>query len=209
MSSSAASVSLVGGVPAFDFANTASGRDSPTPFENLHAPSDLVAWARHAGIVDEAGARRCLAAFDADAGVAQRTFRHALTLRDAIYRIGSALASGEKPEGADLRVLRDHAQRAIGSGELAPAAGGGYRFDFSEASPEAALIGPLALSAIDLLATADFSRIKQCPGHGPGNDCQWLFLDLSKNNSRRWCDMATCGNRTKAKRHRARREHHH
>jgi predicted RNA-binding Zn ribbon-like protein len=94
----------------------------------------------------------------------------------------------------------------MGSGELKPQPGGGYRLDFAAAPPEAAITGPLALSALDFLATADFSRVKQCPGHGPGNDCQWLFLDVSKNNSRRWCDMATCGNRSKSKRHRSRRE---
>ena len=148
---------------------------------------------------------RCARAFAADEKDAERTFRHALALRRSIFRVGADIAHHKAPEEAALHAIRDVARHAMASAELRPSAGGGYRFDFSTAPPEAAITGPLALSAIDFLATADFSRVKQCPGHGPGNDCQWLFLDLSKNNSRRWCDMATCGNRTKAKRHRARR----
>jgi predicted RNA-binding Zn ribbon-like protein len=86
------------------------------------------------------------------------------------------------------------------AGDLAPVTGGGYGLDFSTAPREAAILGPIAWPAISLLSTADFARVKQCPG----DDCGWLFLDQSKNNSRRWCDMATCGNRTKAERHRQR-----
>ena len=77
----------------------------------------------------------------------------------------------------------------------------GYALDFSAAPAETALLGPIAWSAVDLLRSGRFERVKRCPGPG----CGWLFFDHSKNNSRRWCDMATCGNRTKGRRHRARR----
>jgi predicted RNA-binding Zn ribbon-like protein len=53
---------------------------------------------------------------------------------------------------------------------------------------------------VDLLTKGRLERLKRCPGPG----CGWLFLDHSKNGSRRWCAMATCGNRTKGRRHRAR-----
>ena len=52
-----------------------------------------------------------------------------------------------------------------------------------------------AHSALGLIASAEPERLKICP------NCQWLFLDRSRNRSRTWCDMAVCGNRTKAKRH--------
>jgi len=203
--SSAGSLSLVGGVLALDFANTASGQDTATPSENLHSPSDLVDWARHAGSIDDATAARCARAFATSHEEATRVFRDALALRSAIYRVGADIAHHHAPDETALHAIRDAARDAMASAELRPSAAGGYRFDFGSASPEAAIVGPLALSAIDFLATADFSRVKQCPGHGPGHECQWLFLDLSKNNSRRWCDMSTCGNRSKAKRHRSRR----
>jgi predicted RNA-binding Zn ribbon-like protein len=54
-----------------------------------------------------------------------------------------------------------------------------------------------AASAADLLTSPDLARVKTCPGAG----CAWLFLDRSRNGTRRWCDMSVCGNRAKARRH--------
>lgn len=52
-----------------------------------------------------------------------------------------------------------------------------------------------ARSALGLIASPDNQRMKICP------NCEWLFIDRSKNRSRTWCDMAVCGNRTKARLH--------
>ena len=139
---SASSLSLVGGVLALDFANTASGRGSTTPHDHIRAPSDLLDWTRHAGIVDGATRRRLGDAFAADPRLAGRTLDHALTLREAIYRIGTAIAQRETPAGSDLDTLRRAAQGAIASGELKPLPQGGYGFDFHGGTPEAALTGP-------------------------------------------------------------------
>jgi predicted RNA-binding Zn ribbon-like protein len=62
------------------------------------------------------------------------------------------------------------------------------------------MLWPVARSAADLLTSQEQSRVRECAA----SDCGWLFLDLSRNRSRRWCDMETCGNRTKARRHYAR-----
>jgi predicted RNA-binding Zn ribbon-like protein len=199
--SSAVSLSLVGGVLALDFANTSSGRDTAEFTEHMSRAIDLVDWASHAGSIDAKTARRSYEVFAGDADAAQKLLRHALQLREAIYGIGSAIARGEAPSEADLKQLKDCAHRTMGSADWAPASGGGYAFDFSAAPADLALLGPMAWSAVGLLATGNFERVKQCPGP----DCGWLFFDNSKNNSRRWCDMATCGNRTKGRRHRERR----
>ena len=52
-----------------------------------------------------------------------------------------------------------------------------------------------ARSALMLAASGEPERLKICP------NCQWLFLDRSRNRSRTWCDMTVCGNRAKASRH--------
>lgn len=52
-----------------------------------------------------------------------------------------------------------------------------------------------ARSALGLIASEDTERLKICP------NCEWLFIDRSKNRSRTWCDMAVCGNRAKARLH--------
>ena len=75
-----------------------------------------------------------------------------------------------------------------------------WAWSLKDAPVEAAL-GPIALSAVKLITEGDFSRIKRCDGHA----CGWLFLDATKNNRRRWCEMEVCGNRAKQKRLAARR----
>jgi predicted RNA-binding Zn ribbon-like protein len=189
--SRAGSVSLVGGVLALDFANTAGGRGTGATIEHLQAPHHLVEWAAHAGAIPADAAARLHGAVGPD------LLREALALRETIHRIGAMISQGGSPDAADLAFLKDRAQHALSGARLAPS-GVGYAFDFSRAPAATALLGPVAWSAIELLAIGEFIRLKQCPGH----DCGWLFYDRSKNNSRRWCDMAVCGNRSKAKRHR-------
>jgi len=199
--SNAGSLSLVGGVLALDFTNTASGRETGRPFEHLRLPEDLVTWGEHAGAINSETAERCRNALLANAPDAEALLHHGFDLRDAIYRIAVAIVRGGTPSEGDLRKVKETARRAMAAAELAPA-GGGYALTFSDAPPETAILGPIAWSAIQLVGKAPFDRLKQCTG----DDCGWLFLDQSKNNSRRWCDMATCGNRTKGKRHR--QSHH-
>jgi len=59
---------------------------------------------------------------------------------------------------------------------------------------------PVAISAVELLTSSEHRLVKQCPGP----HCGWLFLDESRNRTRRWCSMQICGNRTKARLHYAR-----
>jgi predicted RNA-binding Zn ribbon-like protein len=58
------------------------------------------------------------------------------------------------------------------------------------------ILNPLIRSAADLLVSDELKRVKRCGDPA----CGWLFLDTSRNKSRRWCDMSDCGNRAKASR---------
>jgi predicted RNA-binding Zn ribbon-like protein len=60
-----------------------------------------------------------------------------------------------------------------------------------------AIFRPVAQSAADLLTSEELNRVGQCAD----DHCGWLFMDMSRNRSRRWCDMGDCGNRAKARRH--------
>jgi predicted RNA-binding Zn ribbon-like protein len=199
--SPAGNLSLVGGSLALDFANTASGRGTPAPVERLEEPLHVAEFAAHAEAVDVGTARRVREVLADDPVGAGVLLRRARQLREAIYDIGAAIAHAKPPPDGDLAVLKTYAQKAMAAGVLAPAEHGGYRLDFASAPVEEAVLGPIAWSAVALLADLQPARLKQCPGDG----CGFLFLDLSKNASRRWCDMATCGNRHKGRRHRERR----
>jgi predicted RNA-binding Zn ribbon-like protein len=84
---------------------------------------------------------------------------------------------------------------------IAPS-GGGFAWEWYEVDGALDLpVWIVARSAADLLMSADLTRVRKCASE----KCDWLFLDASRNRSRRWCDMAVCGNRAKARRNYARR----
>ncbi|WP_191059005.1 CGNR zinc finger domain-containing protein [Geminicoccus harenae] len=196
--SRAGSLALVGGVLALDFANTAGGRDLPEPIEHLQAPRHLLDWSVHASVLPPELAKALDGTMDADQKAAQALLAAALDLREAIHRVGSAIAGHRAPAAPDLATLRQAAAAALAEAQLAPDEDGRCSLHFAPTPATAAILGPIAWSALDLLRHGDLTRLKQCPAA----DCGWLFLDTTRNNSRRWCDMATCGNRTKARRHR-------
>lgn len=197
--SRAGALPLVGGALALDFCNTASGRDTDGRIDHLTAPEHLVDWCRHAGIVDADGEAhlqgRC-----ADAAFGQDLLQRAVRLRDAIYGLDVALASRRDPDQRDVDILAAAHTACLTAGRLTTKDGA---FGWSwrvEDTPAAALLGPIASSALELLTRGDQARLKRCGGH----NCGWLFLDTTKSNNRRWCEMDVCGNRAKQKRRRRR-----
>jgi len=126
--------------------------------------------------------------------------RRALALREAIHASGAALARGAPPPAAALAVVNRELAAAMTQARLRPAAGG-FVWDFAAAPPALdSVLRPLVRSAAELLLAPLRDRVKQCPGHG----CGWIFLDLTKNRNRRWCEMEVCGSRAKVSRYRER-----
>ncbi|HZH11936.1 MAG TPA: ABATE domain-containing protein [Microvirga sp.] len=199
--SRAGSLNLIGEAIALDFANTSSGRGGPHHLDHLQEPIHVVAWAEHVGILDSATAKRARTLIKQEAKTLRDLLPKAIRLREAIHRIGAAIAVGDTPRQADLQTVRAACASAIAAADLVPR-DEGFRWTWPVDPPVVqTILGPIALSAAGLLREGDLSRLKKCGGE----HCGWLFFDLTKNNSRRWCDMAVCGNRQKSKRHRQQR----
>jgi predicted RNA-binding Zn ribbon-like protein len=177
---------LVGGNPALDFANTLEGpRDGDPGDEHLREPADLDAWARYAGVLVSATA------------CDERVFARAHTLRAAVYDAFRAIAAGTSPPAGALDTLAGFYASAVAHARLAPTSGG---FDLTwDADDPERVLWPLAAAAVDLLRSGPLERVEMCV------ECRWLFLDQSRNHSRRWCSMNECGGRSKMRRYRARR----
>ncbi len=192
---------LIAGSLGLDFVNTVDPRHESGRREYLDSYQALAAWGRHAGIIGadaEAGLREAAAA---DPAEAEAVLRRAVRLREALYEIFTRAASGQEPSAADLDVLQAELTGALAHIRLA-AAPGGFGWDWEQAGPRLdQVLWPVSWSAADLLVQGPLERIRECPGQ---DNCGWLFLDLTKNASRRWCDMRICGNRAKARRHYAR-----
>lgn len=191
---------LVGGAPALDLANTASGRGSALHLDHLLEPLHLLDWACHARVAAPQALAAVRALLADDAAGAALLLARALALREAVHRAGGRLAAGDAAAVGDLEAIAGEHSRTLAAARL-EARDGRHAWGWpSAARPLDQLLGPLALSAVTLLTGAEPSRLKQCPGTG----CGWLFLDRSRNRSRRWCEMEVCGNRAKSRRHRAR-----
>jgi predicted RNA-binding Zn ribbon-like protein len=179
------------------FANTLSWRGSPAPSESLGGVADLLGWLGGAASLPAetvAQARRWSQAQREQAAI---VFNEAIGLREATYRLFSALASREPVPDADLALLNGALAGAPPRRAVAPG-NGGYAWETDAIEMSAAgLLAPVLWSAADLMTRADRRRVRRC-----ANDaCLWLFIDESKAGTRRWCDMSSCGNRAKSRRH--------
>ena len=202
---------VTGGALCLDLANTVDSRTTDTPKERLGTFADLAAWGEQARAIDGAEGRRLVAAARRHPAAAAAVLRRARTLREALFAIFSAVAGGGAPGTADLETLNDELKRALGHARLVPEQGrkparsgaargmnAAYRWGWSgEGDDLDRMLWPAARSAAELLTGDRLARVREC---GAGN-CAWLFLDTSRNRSRRWCDMKVCGNREKAHRH--------
>ena len=174
---------------------TAGGRRS----DRLADYAALVAFACEAGLLDRRQTARLARRAREAPAEAARAYAAARGLREALYRLFSAQARGRR---VDRRRPRRRSTRALH--EALPhlrvaRRGGGYAWDWAEdgGEPLQAPLRPIARSAAELLTSADLGRVRECDGA----TCTWLFLDQSRNRSRRWCSMESCGNRAKARRH--------
>jgi predicted RNA-binding Zn ribbon-like protein len=178
----AAELELVGGDIALDLANTVNGlRDGSLDEEFLCSPHDLAEWAVHAGVVS------------APPAVGAHELAAARELRGAVYAVFRAIAEGREPGPEPLDALAGFHAAAVARARLVPA---GERYALAW---DGEVLGPLAAAAVDLLRHGPLDRVKLCDA------CPWLFLDLSRNHSRRWCSMSECGSRLKMRRYRARK----
>jgi len=191
------SFDLSGGAPCLDFVNTVSDR-STEPIEHLTGYPRLVAWARQAGQIDGATATR-LEAVAADRPLAaQEVLDRARRLREALFALFAAAAAGRRADGDGLAAINAELPLATARRRLARD-GDGYRLaDDPDAEPALdAPLAPVVRSAVELLTSDELDRVRECAA----DTCRWLFLDHSRNHSRRWCDMKVCGNRAKVRRH--------
>jgi predicted RNA-binding Zn ribbon-like protein len=188
---------LAGNALCLDFANTVNCRPVPQR-DYLAEYADLLAWAEYAGGLPT-GATKPLRVASGPGAAAVLSDAH--LLRDTVYAVFSPIAAGRGPAAADVDRLGSAYAGAMRHLRIAGASGGGrYALAWPvEVGRLDAPLWPVAQSAGELLLSGPLDRIGECPS------CGWLFLDTSRNGTRRWCSMATCGSRDKMARYHRRR----
>lgn len=185
---------MSGGRLCLDFTNTLLNRSSNKSKELLKKYSNLVAWGLQAGVLTEEQALHFTQLAFRNQAEAARTLQEAVNLREALYRIFSAVAGGHVPDKSGLDALNAWL-RVLGMSQIVREDQSfiwGWKHD---EEPFDRVIWPVVRSALELLTSGDRDRVRECAE----DTCTWLFMDSSPNRSRRWCDMKTCGNRVKAR----------
>ena len=184
---------------ALDLLNTQNGPAGEPPEDDVLLDyGDLIAWASHVGLVSAPEARKLRYRARERPAEADSAFERAQRTRAYLHDLFEAVARGKPPARADLQRLQDDAAEALSHGRLVPT-DGHYGWNWAEDSDLSRPLWPIIHAAMTLLTDGPRDRIKGC------GSCRFLFVDESRNRSRRWCSMDDCGTEDKMRNYVARR----
>jgi predicted RNA-binding Zn ribbon-like protein len=190
---------IVGGNLALDLVNTVSGW-SNDPEEWVPDIASLLVWARTCGVLDPREQSEAARHAKDSPAAAERVLASVRELRLALWGVINSLEHRKPAEPGDLTVIDEWRRRLALSEQIIVRRN---NVDFAINRDVSALELPglrVTAAALSFLKDIPAARIKTCPAR----DCGWKFVDQSKNRSRRWCDMAVCGNLAKARQYRTR-----
>jgi predicted RNA-binding Zn ribbon-like protein len=191
------SLKLIAGRLCLDFINTVNCRNGDHPGEVLSTYPRLVSWSQHASILTDNEARNLIREASLHPAETRAALERAIAIREALYRIFSAIASRRSPAVTDTEMLNEEMSAAMAKRRLKPLnPPEPWTYTFEESRLDQ-MLWPVVLSAAELLTSDWLDRVSVCQGE----NCGWLFVDMSRNRSRKWCDMKDCGNVVKARRH--------
>ena len=167
--------------------------------ELIRGYGHLLDWAGGRGALAEAEVEQLREEAAADADARRRALGRTWAFRRALHDCLRAIIRREQPPGASIALLNAAITETPAAFLLEPRADGIALT--IPAGPHPDLLRPVLRSALHLLTSPDLERLRECAGER----CGRLYLDFTRNRSRRWCEMETCGNRAKARRHQARR----
>jgi len=188
---------LSGGNLALDFVNTVSNRPAAEPIERLTDYNHLVFFGLESNLYPHAMVNDLYIRAGRLPGMAKNALLKAIEFREALFAIFSAVVEHRAIPGNALQQLTLILQEGMANGRLVH---NGHLFAWEWTSMNIHLesaLWPVARAAADLLLSDELENVRMCAS----DECAWLFIDRTKNHRRRWCDMKTCGNRVKARRH--------
>jgi predicted RNA-binding Zn ribbon-like protein len=190
---------IVGGNLALDLLNTQNGPAGSAPEDDvLFDYRDLLAWASHVGLLTPPEERSLLRGARKRPADADAAFQRTQETRAYLHDVFDAAARGKAPARADLLRLQHDAADALAHGRLV-LADGQYRWSWADDEDLGRPLWPIIHAALTLVTDGPLDRVKGCAS------CRFLFVDESKNRSRRWCSMDDCGSQDKMRKYVARR----
>jgi predicted RNA-binding Zn ribbon-like protein len=193
---------LSGGRLCLDFANTVDDRTDLQPTDYLASYERLLRWATYAGALNPEEEKTLAAMNRREPAAGSHALAAAISAREAIHSTFAGLVREGRPSEAALAPLNLALEETGGTPALR-VDDGEVRLDWPAIEPVGFdTVSRRALrSAIELLTGPEAVRVRQCAAP----DCSWLFVDLTRNHSRRWCRSEGCGVRNRFRRYYARR----
>lgn len=189
----------MGGNVALDLINTQNGPAGKAPEDDVLLDyRDFVAWASHIGIITAAEQRALGRLAESRPAHADAAFQRVGTTRAYLHDVFEAVARGHAPARADLLQLEHDAAEAVSHGRLVESHGQ-YRWSWADDEDLTRPLWPIIHAALKLVTDGPLDRVKGCAS------CRFLFVDESKNRSRRWCSMSDCGAQDKMRNYVSRR----
>jgi predicted RNA-binding Zn ribbon-like protein len=197
-----ADIELMGGHPALDLVNTVGGLLG-VPIqphdEHLRSYDDVVALGLQTGTLSDRAAQRLRRAAEEDPDAADAAVRAALDTRALVDSVFRPFADGGRPPADALARLSELDAKAVSLGRLVDDGGDHFHWSWEDAPGLEAPLWPLVHAAVELVTDGPLDRVHCC------GRCRWLFIDTTKNHSRRWCSTEGCGTDEKKERYVARR----
>jgi predicted RNA-binding Zn ribbon-like protein len=157
-----------------------------------------VSWSQDAGLLTRSEADELSLLGEMQPQEAARALTRALTLREAIYGLLSAVAHQEPLNEAELSRFNRFLAESLHNTKISRT-NEGFTWAWEADQPGFdRVLWTIAREAANLITSKEIKRVGECADN---RGCGYLFIDTSRNHSRRWCSMESCGNRAKAQRH--------
>lgn len=187
---------LLGEKLCLDFINSVGWRGGENSKDFFETYDDLLIWSRYVGILSDEDIKKLQQRARKHPNDAANTMNRAFRLREAMYSLFLSRAAEAALPEEDLSTFNSFLSQSMCHSQLIQTDRGlEWNTDGDKKSLDW-MLNPVIRSAVELLVSSEIGKVKICGDI----ECGWIFMDSSKNQSRRWCDMKDCGNRAKARR---------
>lgn len=188
-------LSLDGGWLCLNFTNTVHDRTNEDPFEYLSTYSHMVDWTVKVEVLSLSEAKQLKSIAKNNPKKAGQALSTIIEARKGLYHLFWAITRDESPDGKTQAAFNELLENAMSQLKIRIEDELEVSHEWKDKTDLIYPLYPIVKSAYDLLTSDQLGRVKECGA------CGWLFLDQSKNRSRKWCSMENCGSNVKAKRY--------
>ncbi|MBI1278993.1 MAG: hypothetical protein GC179_12765 [Anaerolineaceae bacterium] len=180
-----------------DFVNTSDEHPSQPNADYLTSYAHLLEWSVYSKTISQEQAKQLHQLAGQYPEKADEALRFAISVRETLFSVLDAAAENRQPDMTAMQAFNGILARAMSHLHMTPTSDNFCWTCVLDENDLETMIWPVVWSTAELMTSHDLHYLRECAS----DDCEWLFLDTSKNHSRRWCSMTSCGNRSKARTH--------